>query len=110
MAGPEALLLSARLAEHRALRLYGDLEMSRESSMYVEVCVRSQLTDSRGSELPAGREGAWSRLRTLVHRNPRRPVPGKGDFAPAPAPWIPACPSDGPTGGARPIAAAGIRP
>ncbi len=66
--GPEALLLAAHLAEHRAIRRYADLEMNRESSMYVEVCVRASLERPVPPDRAPPPSGVWGRLRAALHR------------------------------------------
>jgi len=72
--GPEAALLSARLAEFRAMREYHGLEMPAETSLYVEACVRRPL-----GEFPrdGGRFAALRRLAARVWARGaawRRPV------------------------------------
>jgi hypothetical protein len=66
--GPEGLLLAARLAEHRAVHTYRDLEMPRESSMYVEVCVRAALEGVARRGTAGARPGAWARLAAALRR------------------------------------------
>ncbi len=87
--GPEALLLSARLAEQRSLRVYGDLEMPAESSMYVELCVRAQLKGAVVADAPAGHSGAWARLRALLRRAAKGNGPGDARDPRGPDPWLP---------------------
>jgi hypothetical protein len=66
--GPEALLLAARLAEHRAVHTYRDLEMPGESSMYVEVCVRAALDGAARQANASARPRAWARLAAALRR------------------------------------------
>ena len=76
--GPEGLLLAARLAEHRAVHTYRDLEMPRESSMYVEVCVRAALEGAARRDTAGTRTGARARLASALRRatesTPRGPA------------------------------------
>ncbi len=87
--GPEALLLSARLAEHRATRLYAGLEMPNESSMYVEFCVQSQRPRPAGLPRAASRRGVWARFSAALHRAAGRPSQVGRTTPEAALPWMP---------------------
>jgi hypothetical protein len=78
--GPEALLLSSRLAEQHALRLYGSLEMPSESSMYVEVCLRSQLPVRAPYRRAESHRSVWARLAARL-RTPARAEGREGQGA-----------------------------
>lgn len=86
--GPEGLLLSARLAELRAIKVHDDLgltepEPTEEFPLYLEASVRAQMGEFLGPGRYSRRPGIWMRLRDAI--TPRR---GR----PAPAPSISAAP------------------
>lgn len=103
--GPEAALLSGRLADHRAARMYGELEMSRESSMYVEVYLQSQLAKARRAHSARSAPRIWARLLARLRGSPRaRPAA----VAKARDPWLPAHDEVARQAAARPISAAAV--
>ncbi len=61
--GPEAAILSARLAELHATRVDWDLELPRESPMWVEAAVLAGRDAMREEE---GAMGLWARLATAL--------------------------------------------
>jgi len=68
--GPEAAILSARMAEFRALRAYGRLELPHETPMYVEVALRTPLRAARGVRSSRLRRDAGrlaDRLASVLH-------------------------------------------
>jgi hypothetical protein len=60
--GPEAALLSARLAASLPTRAYRDLELPGEGSMYVEAIVEARLAERRRPALRSPRPGVWARV------------------------------------------------
>lgn len=72
--GPEAALLRPRFAELRATQVYRDLEMPRESPIYVEASVRSQLREFLGPDRYSPRHGTWTRFWAALRLRPDRTV------------------------------------
>lgn len=112
--GPEAAMLSARLAQYTSSRDYATLEYQRENSLYVEASVQVAAWDSAERNRLHRREGLWAALRTALHGGAKaaapRPEAARGQPEPRRSvelpPVVPVA-SVG-RGPARPLAAAPI--
>lgn len=72
--GPEAAMLSARLAEYRATKTWGNLEFPDEDPIYVVASVYAHRGDGvRHGGYPR-RRPIWARLRVTLHLVSRRKV------------------------------------
>lgn len=77
--GPEAAVVSARIADLRALGGYAGPEAPKGAAMYAEVAARVHLEQVELAQTPDRRGGVWGRLRAAVRRRvARRAEPGPG--------------------------------
>jgi hypothetical protein len=78
--GPEAAVLTARLAELRAYTIEGEPEATGDNPLWVEAAVRAGWEAAGASELLPERERSWTRVRRALSRAVRR---GSGRSQPA---------------------------
>lgn len=64
--GPEAAILSQRLAGSSSRREFRNLETPRENPLYVEAAVQAQLREFLGVGEPSRSQGVWTRLRAAL--------------------------------------------
>jgi len=83
--GPEAAVLSARIAELRAFTIDDAAETVRDAPLWVEAAVLAARDPVFAEEPPAERPGAWARLRRALRRGEgrgeRRPTSGVAALA-----------------------------
>jgi hypothetical protein len=68
MMGPEAALVSARIADLRRLGGYAGPDAPKMGPMYAEVAARVHLEPFWAAEAPGRRAGVWARFRAAVRR------------------------------------------
>jgi hypothetical protein len=82
--GPEAALLSTRLAAYRSERFAGNLEYPNEHPLYVQASVVSRAGDSQNRTRRDASHGLWARAAEALRlRAP--PEPGAADAPAQPA-------------------------
>ena len=86
MMGPEAALLTARMAELRGMTAYIPPMMPKDAPLYAEAAARAHLRPLRADEPPVRRRAVVTRLRDALglRANPRAEPPAEWLVAAAP--------------------------
>ena len=70
--GPEAAMLSGRLAREGSWRTLAALEYAEENPLYVEAAGAAALEGERVADQPRTAVGTWVRLRAVFHTDGAR--------------------------------------
>jgi len=88
MMGPEAALVSARIADLRALGGYVGPRTVAMGPMYAEVAARVHLEPFEAPQAPAREPGVWARILGALRHSPAKRAEPRPDWTVAAAPIV----------------------